>query len=87
MEEQYLIEGDDSFTIVHKRSIIFDTKNQNLSLGDMVWPERAVKRKHYVGKIIGISSKRKFPKIVSLILGNSYQLISRILENNFEIIL
>lgn len=69
MEEQYLIEVDGSFTIVHKKSIIFYTKNPNLSIGDTItylWPERAIKRKHYIGKIVGISSKRKFPKIIFL---------------------
>lgn len=60
MEEQCLVEGDNCFTILYKSSIIHDKNQPELKVGSQIsylWPENALHRKTYKGKIIAISGK------------------------------
>lgn len=62
MEEQVLILGDGCFTIVYKKSIIFNPALPNLECGSKIlyyWPEEAACKRIYNGTIIKVSSKHK----------------------------
>lgn len=70
MEEQFLLFGDKCYTIISKSSIVLNENEEvELVCGSEIkylWPEGALHRKTYKGKIIAISSKyevRKFLKI------------------------
>ncbi|XP_043482130.1 uncharacterized protein LOC122511130 [Leptopilina heterotoma] len=74
MEEQVLISGDGYFTIVYKKSIIFDSSNPDLQFGSEIsycWPEEAACKRIYKGKVIATSTDEKELKKLQLKMQNA----------------